>query len=87
MEKKGLISIIVPVYNAQCFLAECIESILKQTYSKYELILIDDGSEDSSWEIIQLYSNQYHNITGIRKRMKARTAREKRDWGWHQVSL
>ena len=49
----GLISIIIPVYNAENFLPECIESILKQTYSKYELILIDDGSTDSSWKMIQ----------------------------------
>ena len=81
MEKKGLISIIVPVYNAQCFLAECIESILKQTYSKYELILIDDGSEDSSWEIIQLYSNQYHNITGIRKKNEGPNSARKKGLG------
>lgn len=45
------ISIIVPVYKAEKYLVKCIESIMKQTFSDYELLLIDDGSPDSSGEI------------------------------------
>lgn len=50
-----MISIIVPVYNAEKFLSECIESILKQTYKNFELILVDDGSTDSSLTICKKY--------------------------------
>ncbi|SHJ33447.1 glycosyltransferase family 2 protein [Pseudobutyrivibrio xylanivorans] len=46
-----LISVIVPVYNAEKFLDYCISSIMKQTYQNFELILIDDGSKDSSGAI------------------------------------
>ena len=42
------ISIIVPVYNVEEYLPRCIDSILQQSFSSYELLLIDDGSEDQS---------------------------------------
>lgn len=51
-----MISIIVPVYNAEQYLCKCIDSILSQTYSNWELLLIDDGSKDSSGEICKSYS-------------------------------
>lgn len=51
-----LISIIVPVYNAERFLPHCIESILSQSYQNFELYLIDDGSTDSSAEICDKFS-------------------------------
>lgn len=50
-----LVSIIVPVYNSEEYIAECIESIISQTYENIELILIDDGSVDNSKNIIQSY--------------------------------
>ena len=42
------LSIIIPVYNAEKYIGDTIESVLKQRYSDYELILVDDGSTDSS---------------------------------------
>lgn len=45
---KGLLSVIVAVYNVKSYLAECINSICNQTYSDMEIILIDDGSNDGS---------------------------------------
>ncbi len=51
-----LFSIIIPVYNAEAYLDECIESILKQTYSDFELILVDDGSKDSSPAMLDGYA-------------------------------
>lgn len=67
MEIKELISIIIPIYNAEIYLEECINSILKQTYQNFELILVDDGSTDKSWEIIDLYVKNFGKIKGIRK--------------------
>lgn len=59
MEK---ISIIVPVYNTEDYLEECIESILKQSYENIELILINDGSTDSSGKICDDYSEKDFRI-------------------------
>jgi glycosyltransferase involved in cell wall biosynthesis len=53
MEK---ISIIVPVYNCAPFLNRCVDSILRQTYDSIELLLIDDGSTDSSGAICDKYA-------------------------------
>ena len=50
-----LISIIVPVYNAAQYLDECISSVISQTYKKWELLLINDGSTDASGEICDKY--------------------------------
>ena len=51
----GLISVIVPVYNTEKYLRKCIESILSQSYKNIELLLINDGSTDSSAEICREY--------------------------------
>ena len=54
MNENPLVSIIVPVYNGETFLKECVDSILNQTYKNIELILINDGSKDNSAQIITL---------------------------------
>lgn len=56
MKLEPLISIIVPMYNAEQFLTECIESILDQTYKNFELIIVDDASKDNSLKIAQSYA-------------------------------
>lgn len=53
------ISIVVPVYNAEKYLEECIESVLNQTVSDWELILVDDGSTDNSAKICDSFANKY----------------------------
>ena len=53
-----MVSIIVPVYNTEKFLHRCIDSILAQTYTDFELLLIDDGSKDSSGTICDEYAAQ-----------------------------
>lgn len=52
------ISVIIPIYNAECFLKKAIESILIQSFDDFELILIDDGSVDNSSQIIDWYESQ-----------------------------
>lgn len=59
---KELISIIVPVYNTEAYLQECIQSVLKQTYRHWELLLVDDGSTDKSGEICESYAADDNRI-------------------------
>lgn len=57
-ENKPLVSCIVPVYNVEKYLDRCISSLLAQTYSDYEIVIINDGSTDQSAELLKKYSNQ-----------------------------
>lgn len=57
-----LVSVIVPIYNTGEFLSRCIESVLKQTYTNIQLLLINDGSTDNSLEIAEEYENDYEQI-------------------------
>ena len=54
---KKIISVIVPVYNAEKFLERSLTSIIKQTYKQLEIILINDGSTDNSLEILKQFKN------------------------------
>ena len=49
------ISIIIPMYNVEKYIAECLDSILAQTFTDYEIIVVDDGSKDRSCEIVESY--------------------------------
>ena len=51
-----LISVIIPVYNAEPFLPACLDSVLSQDYSSFEILVIDDGSTDNSAAIIDRYA-------------------------------
>ncbi|TBW27749.1 glycosyltransferase family 2 protein [Gramella sp. KN1008] len=56
MKDYGLVSVIMPAYNSEAFISEAILSVLQQTYPNWELLIIDDGSSDSSFQIIEKYS-------------------------------
>ncbi len=64
------ISIIIPVYNAGGFLKECLDSVISQTIMKKELLCIDDGSTDNSFEILQQYQKKYSYIRVFRQKNK-----------------
>ena len=62
-----LITIIVPVYNVEKYIRECIDSLLNQTYKNLEIILVDDGSKDKSGEICENYANADSRVKVIHK--------------------
>lgn len=71
-----LISVIVPIYNVEQYVAQCIESILNQTYKNLEIILVDDGSTDNSGQICDKYAQLDPRIHVIhQENMKASAAR------------
>ena len=69
MENKNspLVSIIVPVYNVEQYLRQCVDSILSQTFSDFELILVDDGSPDNCGAICDKYAEKDNRIIVIHK--------------------
>ena len=68
------ISVIIPVYNVEKYLRRCIDSILNQSFTNYELILIDDGSRDSSGDICDEYSKKYKQIKVFHQENKGQAA-------------
>ena len=62
-----LISIVVPLYNVENYLKECIDSILTQSYHNLEIILVDDGSTDNSGKICDNYAKKDSRIKVIHK--------------------
>ncbi len=68
MKNQALISVIIPVYNVEEYLRECVDSVLNQTYKNLEIILVDDGSTDSSGEICDEYLEKDERITVIHQK-------------------
>ena len=67
MTEKPLVSIIVPIYNAQDHIARCVESIRRQTYQNLEILLLNDGSKDVSLEVCRMYAKVDPRIVLIDK--------------------
>lgn len=84
-------SVIVPIYNVEKYLAECIDSVLAQTYTDFELILVDDGSPDGCGRICDEYAEKDSRITVIHKEngglVSARKAGIKTAVGEYVVTL
>jgi len=68
MTKKDTISVIIPVYNTEQYIKECIESIINQTYKNLEIILVDDGSTDGTGKICDQYVQQDTRIIVIHQK-------------------
>ena len=77
--KKGFVSIIIPNYNCEKYLISCLNSIECQTYKKIEVIIVDDGSNDSSLDIINSYKKEskYEVITIFQFNQNAAVARNR----------
>ena len=67
---RGCVSVIIPVYNVEKYLKDCINSILNQTYSNWEMILVDDGSVDNSGDICDKFSKNDSRIHVIHQTNK-----------------
>ena len=63
-----LISIIIPVYNAEFFLHRCLDSLLMQKFTNFEIILINDGSKDNSGKICDEYAKKDNRIIVIHQK-------------------
>ncbi len=63
--KKNSVSVVIPVYNAESHISRCIDTVLAQSFSDLEIIIVDDGSTDHSSEILDWYAKNYLNITVI----------------------
>lgn len=66
--EQPLVSIVMPVYNVEAYLAECISSVLNQTYKNFELIVVDDGSPDKCPEIIDKFAAQDPRVVAIHQK-------------------
>src|SRR5699024_6015694 len=59
------VSVIVPVYNSELYLKDCLDSLVNQTLKDLEIIIVDDASTDKSLKIIMEYKNKYPNIIKV----------------------
>lgn len=62
-----LVSIIIPVYNAERYVSRCLDSVAGQTFRSVEVIIVDDGSTDSTPELVEVYTKQYPRFRCIRQ--------------------
>mgnify|MGYP004673344099 FL=1 len=63
-----LVSIIVPAYNCQNSISKCIDSLINQTYRDIEIIVVDDGSKDETYNIVETYASCDKRIRLIRQK-------------------
>lgn len=80
MKKKYKVSVVIPVYNAEKYINECLDSLLSQTLQDIEIICVDDQSTDRSSEILDTYQDKYPSIVKVFHREKS-NAGEARNFG------
>lgn len=81
-----LVSVVVPLFNAEKYIADTISSVLAQTYKNWELIIIDDCSEDNSYEIAERFSNCDSRIHLIKKSLILELrSPEIKEYNWRRV--
>lgn len=68
MENQPLVSVIIPVYNVEDYLCECVDSAINQTYKNLQIILVDDGSTDSSGKICDDYAEKDERISVVHQK-------------------
>lgn len=83
VEDYGLVSVIIPVFNVEQYLKQCVDSVLMQTYQNIEIILVDDGSTDSSGVICDQYKNIDSRIKVIHQKNEGLS--EARNHGFNEA--
>lgn len=71
METNEVVSIIIPIYNVEAYLRQCLETVIHQTYPHLEIILVNDGSPDQSEEICKEFLGRMHASATFAKKMVA----------------
>ena len=79
-----MISVIIPAYNVQDYIAECLDSILNQTYKDLEIIVVDDGSTDNTPQILEEYAKKYPQIHILTQQNSGQSVA--RNWGLRESS-
>lgn len=82
-----LISVIVPVYNVEKYLNNCVESIINQTYKNLEIILVDDGSTDNCPQICDEWAKKDDRIKVIHKKTVVQLLHVMMDWALPQETI
>jgi glycosyltransferase involved in cell wall biosynthesis len=80
-----IISIIIPVYNREKLVVETLESVLRQTYSNWECIVVDDGSTDNTWEVLLTYAKKDERIKVFQRNREPKGAPKCRNIGMEQA--
>lgn len=75
MSKK--VSVIIPVYNKEKYIEQCLKSVINQTYSDVEIIIIDDASTDNSLELVKSIKDSRIKVIELKENVGAGTARNK----------
>lgn len=81
-DKQGLISVIIPIYQVESELPRCLDSLLAQTYSNFELLLIDDGSPDGCFRVMEGYARKDGVSVFFIRKTAAFLLLE--TWGWNR---
>ena len=82
------LSVVIPVYNVEKYLPKCIDSVINQTLSDIEIILVNDGSKDSSGEICEKYAKSDKRIKYICQENQGVATARKKEWNMlHQNML
>ena len=84
MSEQPLVSIIIPVYNVEQYLRECLDSVISQTYRNLEIIIVNDGSPDGSGSICEEYAAKDSRIIYFVKENGGLS--DARNFGMHHVS-
>lgn len=80
-ENTTVISIIIPVYNRPKLISECLDSVITQTYSNWECIVVDDGSTDNTWDILEDYTSKDKRIKIVKRNREPKGANVCRNIG------